>query len=650
MGARIRGVSARSRVPLNARWFLCGVPAGASPDPAQLADIADWLPIEGPDTVAGALRNAGLWSLDDPPRRFDAEDWWFRALFDASASNRTLAFAGLAGECCIWLNDEEVLASDNMHVSHVRDLQLRDGENELLMRFGSLDARLAQKRPRPRWRAPMIEHQQLRWERVSLLGRTPGWSPPAPAIGPWRGVNWMERDPVAVSELRLRTEVEGGIGRVALSVDLTTKGGAGEIEEASLQLSRDGTSFEVGLKRTGSAFSATLEIPDVALWWPHTHGEPALYEARINVRLAGAADPIILDAGRLGFRTLAIDTADGDFALSVNGIKVFCRGANWTPLDAVSPAAPAEVTRSALEQVQAAGLNMLRVNGCMVYEDDGFFDACDELGILVWQDFMFANMDYPADDETFAASVEKEARQQLARWQAHPCLALICGNSECEQQAAMWGAPREAWSQPLFDERLAALAREYCPDVPYWPSSAHGGSFPHQNDVGTTSYYGVGAYLRPMEDARRSEVRFASECLAFGNMPPASTIARMPGGSSLRAHHPGWKARTPRDLGAGWDFEDVRDHYLQRLYGVDPAALRSTDHDRYLQLSRAVSAEVIEATISEWRRPASRCRGPWSGTCATFGPGQAGASSTIAAFQRRRFTACAARRRRSTCS
>ena len=251
---------------------------------------------------------------------------------------------------------------------------------------------------------------------------------------------------------------------------------------------------------------------------------------------------------------------------------------------------------------------MLRVNGCMVYEDDAFFDACDALGLLVWQDFMFANMDYPASDAGFMASVREEARQQLARWQAHPSLAVICGNSEAEQQAAMWGAPREAWAQPLFDEQLAALAGELCPGVTYWPSSAHGGAFPHQNNVGTTSYYGVGAYLRPMEDARRAGLRFATECLAFANVPPPATLARMPGGTSLRTHHPGWKARAPRDLGAGWDFEDVRDHYLQRLYGVDPVALRSTDHERYLQLSRAVSAEVIAGDLL--RMAASRVRLP----------------------------------------
>ena len=316
-----------------------------------------------------------------------------------------------------------------------------------------------------------------------------------------------------------------------------------------------------------------------------------------------------VDLGRIGFRSLTLDTAHGDFALRVNGVAVFCRGACWTPLDVVSLKATPEACRTALEKVRDAGMNMLRVSGTMVYEDDAFFDACDALGILVWQDFMFANMDYPNDDAAFAASVRDEAAQQLERWQARPCLAVLCGNSEAEQQAAMWGAPREAWSQPLFDRDLAELAHAWCPDVPYWPSSAHGGAFPHQNNAGTTSYYGVGAYLRPLDDARRSGLRFATECLAFANVPPPATLARMPGGTALRVTHAGWKARAPRDLGAGWDFDDVRDHYLQRLYGVDALALRSTDHAHYLALSRAVGAEVMAAAFGEWRRAGSGCRG-----------------------------------------
>ena len=145
--------------------------------------------------------------------------------------------------------------------------------------------------------------------------------------------------------------------------------------------------------------------------------------------------------------------------------------------------------------------------------------------------------------------------------------------------------------------------------MPYWPSSAHGGAFAHQNDRGTSSYYGVGAYLRPLQDARLSGVKFATECLALANVPSQAALARMPGGATLRTHQAAWRDRAPRDLGAGWDFDDVRDHYLRLLFGVDPTAVRARDHDRYLALSRAVSAELMRATFSEWRRPGSACRG-----------------------------------------
>ncbi len=619
MTHRIRGVSSHRRSSLDAQWSLCATPAGAIATPAQLsrATMLAWMSIDSPDTVAGAMRSAGQWSLDLPPKRFDADDWWFRAVFDAppavDAGLRTLSFDGLAGECSVWLNGSTLLASDNMHVANECVVpELIEGKNELLMRFASLDSRLNERRPRPRWRAPMIEHQQLRWARVSPLGRTPGWSPPAPAIGPWRAIEWINRRGIDVSALSLLSEVEKKTGRIALSVELAALDGTHGIDKARLRVSRGGASYEVELEKAADAnapYCCALTIPDAELWWPHTHGEPALYDVELVIDLSGAPRPITVDVGRVGFRTLTVETANGDFSVRVNGVPVFCRGANWSPLDVVSPAASAQATWAALGQMQAAGLNMVRVNGCMVYEDDAFFEACDALGLLIWQDFMFANMDYPDGDERFMVLVNEEARQQLARWQAHPSLAVICGNSEAEQQAAMWGAPRDAWAQPLFDEHLAALAGEFCPGVKYWPSSAHGGTFPHQNDVGTTSYYGVGAYLRPMEDARRSGLRFASESLALAHVPPRATLARMPGGASLRTHHPGWKSRTPRDLGAGWDFEDVRDHYLKLLYGADPVALRSTDHERYLQLSRAVSAEVIEATISEWRRPGSDCRG-----------------------------------------
>jgi beta-mannosidase len=615
MPARVKSIAGYRREALATGWELCSTSPDAlsSPDELSRAPL-DWVRAHAPSTVAECLRAANLWSLDAAPRRFDAEDWWYRVRFTAPArapdEELVLGFDGLATVADVWLNGQPLLSSDNMFLAHERiiDAPLA-GENELVIRFRALDRLLEAKRPRPKWRAPMVENQQLRWYRTTLLGRTPGWSPPAAAVGPWRPV-WIEtRVRVRVTDLVVRTGVDGTKGWIEVAGTIERIGDT-PITNIALVVSRaTGQRHSIPLRSTpnSDAYGGRLEIPDVALWWPHTHGEPALYEVRLTIGTAEPGTDLDVDLGRVGFRTLTLDTRDGDFALSVNGVPVFCRGACWTP-DPVSLSDSAQALRATLEQVRAAGLNMLRVGGTMVYESDAFLDLCDANGILLWQDFMFANMNYPEGPD-FAAAVAVEARQQLGRLAARPCFAILCGNSEGEQQAAMWGAPRESWSPPLFHEQLAQLAREQCPEVPYWPSSAHGGSFPHESNTGTSSYYGVGAYLRPLEDARRAEVRFASECLAFANIPEDRTLGKMPGGASIRCHHPAWKARTPRDLGAGWDFDDVRDHYLTRVFGVNPLELRYGDHDRYIALSRVVSGEVMASTFAEWRRKRSTCRG-----------------------------------------
>jgi beta-mannosidase len=605
-----RRAAGRARV-LAEGWQLCATAPGAIADPladaAAVAALA-WTPIAGALPAAAALRASGAWSLDGAARRFDAEDWWYRLRFDApdhaAGTAALLGFDGLATLAEVWLNGRPILRSDNMFLAHAVEAGalLRASGNELLLCCRSLDQALAARRPRPRWRAPMVDNQQLRWLRTTLLGRTPGWSPPAAVAGPWRDV-WLDEQPgAAPDDWRLHATVEQGAGVLALSAAWALPADAG----LSLVVERSGRNWVAPVHvQADGRLAARLVVPDADLWWPHTHGEPALYAARLE---GGPWPDGRLDLGAVGFRRIEADLAGGRFALRVNGVPVFCRGACWTPPDPVALRASPDAYAQAVAQVRAAGFNMLRVGGTMVYEDDAFLDACDAQGVLVWQEFMFASLDYPADD-AFTAGVKLEAAQQLQRLQGRPSLAVLCGNSEVEQQAAMWGASRELWQPALFHRDLAEAAANWRPDVPYWPSSAHGGAFPHQGDAGTTSYYGVGAYQRPLEDARRAAVSFATECLAFANLPEPSAMARMPGGLGLRVHHPGWKARTPRDLGAGWDFEDVRDHYVQRLFGVDPARLRYADHDRYLLLGRLASGEAMSAAFGEWRRAQSTCGG-----------------------------------------
>jgi len=592
---RTARVAGTRRWLLDAGWELACADAGSTP---EQVDAFDWKSsITVPATAASALRERGEWNFDTP-LDFDAKDWWWRLRLSgesAAAGAVVLGFDGLATLADVWLDGAHVLHSENMFVAHELPLELAGHDHELLVRCAALAPELAKKRARPRWRVPMLANAQLRWIRTTLLGRMPGWSPPCPPVGPWRPV-WLEQRTHSPAKVELHAGVDVDDGIVDLVADL----GCG-IDAATLVVERDGVRVTASLAHSDGRWRGVARVANPQVWWPHTHGEPALYRASVEAR--GAQGDVTIDLGRCGFRTIEVDRRDGDFAIRVNGVHVFCRGACWTPLDVVSLGATPEAYRRAVAEVAAAGMNMLRVGGTMVYEDDAFLDALDEHGVLLWQDLMFANMDYPEDDE-FVAGACVEVDQQLARLRARPCLALVCGNSEGEQQAAMSGATRDRWSPPLFHEILAK--RVVALGIAYTPSSAHGGAFPHAVNTGSCSYYGVGAYLRPLDDARRSGVRFASECLAFANIPRDSGL---PGGPALRVHHAAWKARSPRDLGAGWDFDDVRDHYVGLLYDVDPAALRVSDHERYLALGRAATGEVMRRTFEEWRRAGSPTRG-----------------------------------------
>lgn len=607
---RIRSISSYQVDWLCDEWELASCPFDAIDGPGAMAAAGlDWVSTIVPSTAASSLRAEGQWSLDGPARRFDAEDWWYRTSFSADpvapGEQLWLCFEGLATVADVWLNGDRLFCSSGMFTARERriDQQLKP-ENHLAIRFRALDSLLATRRPRPRWRTPMVEHQQLRWYRTTLLGRTPGWSPPTAPVGPWRPIRLERRRGVLVENVRLQAY---GDGTLAVSCRIMSLDGAA-LPGAEIIVERDGRAVRAPLTPSGDhTLAGKLVVPEVEQWWPHTHGDSPLYAARL---LMGAgSDSIQVDLGGVGFRSLSLETSNDDFALQVNGAPVFCRGACWTPLDPVKLDYTPESLGQAMAQVVAAGMNMLRVGGTMVYEGDTFLDLCDANGILLWQDFMFANMDYPGEDPAFAETVEQEVRQELSRWQGRPSLAILCGNSEAGQQAAMWGATRDRWAPALFHQQIGDLARDACPDVPYVASSTHGGSFPHQPGAGATSYYGVGAYRRPLEDARRAEVRFASECLAFANLPTSRALAASPLLRRARVHHPAWKGRTPRDLGAGWDFDDVRDHYLAALFGVDPLQLRAADHDRYLELGRVVTGEVMAAVFGEWRRRRSVTRG-----------------------------------------
>ena len=576
--------------PLDRGWEMAETAPGAANRASGVE--APWRPASVPGTVAGAL---GM-TFDDT-RDLDAHDYWYRKRIEAGETGDVLRFEGLATLADVWIDDEPTLQSESMFIEHSVDVRhrLRRG-SEIAIRFASLAKALSEKRHRPRWRATIVAQQQLRWFRTSLLGRIPAWTPPIAPVGPYRAITVEKASPIVSANVRTRLDGSTGVVEASFVLGEHVRGVDIVVGEA-----------QSALRVEGHVARGSVVIQHAPRWWPHTHGTPTLMPVSAMVHDTVGTQRVEL--GATGFRTVDVDRSDGAFTLYVNGVRVFCRGACWMPLDVLTLGATRDVLRAALERVRDAGMNMLRVSGTMLYESRDFHELCDELGILVWQDFMFANMDYPSTDERFSALVRTEANQLLDRLQLSPSLAVCCGGSEVEQQAAMMGLPESEWSNSLFRDVLPSIVKATRPDLVYVPSSPTGGPLPFHVDEGVAHYYGVGAYMRCLDDARRARVRFTSECLAFANLPRDETIEALLHEGQLPTQHPRWKSRVARDRGTSWDFDDVRDHYLQELFDVDPAALRHADLARYLELGRVATGEVMGATMGEWRRARSTCAG-----------------------------------------
>jgi beta-mannosidase len=578
-------------------WTCATTLSGTAAGPAELDALAlEWLPVSVPGTAAGALRAAG--KLPVGGADLDAADWWFRTRFPRPAIDvpARLELDGIATLGEVWLNGRLLLTTENMFRRYTVDLDdvLAD-DNVLVIGCRSLNEALRARRPRPRWKTRLVANQNLRWFRTTMLGRTKGhWPTGCAPVGPWRGVRIHEGEPVELTDVRLHTSLEHGAGIVHFALRVRSEA---PVTGATLVVGDARGALDV----TGSEIAGAVEVPEPQLWWPATHGDQPLYP--VHVEICTDAGVSTHPLRRIGFRTItaAADTP----ALSVNDVEIFCRGACWTPVDPVSPFADRAALEPALRRFRDAGLNMVRLTGNLTYESDHFYDLCDELGILVWQDFMFATLDYPFDDEQFRADVDAEAHDVLDRLQARPAVAVLCGGSESCQQPAMLGLPVD---DEFYVKGLAALVAQRCPDTVYWPNTPYGGALPFVVDEGTAHYFGISAYRRSLAGLRGDGVRFATECLAFSNVPDEQMIdtVRRQG---VTVHDSSWKQTVPRDGGAAWDFEDVRDHYVRDLYGVDATAVRFADPDRYLDLGRAATAECFERTVTEWRRTASTCHG-----------------------------------------
>ncbi len=594
MPVAVRAMSTKTIETLTDGWQVCTVAPRCQPEPSS------WVPTTHPTATD------------------DHVDHWFRRTVHISdlAEDRVgvptsgalpnklvhLVFEGIATIADVWWNGELIATSTSMFTPIRVDITDRiNHTNQLVVHCRSLQTHLATiKFGRARWKTRLVVDQRLRGVRTTLLGHIPSWAPPTVVVGAWRPIR------IEVTSHGDVTSVHAVNTSQTLKLLVTLGTGFAPVHYRGSASVGDATApFSI----EGDQLVAKIATEELAKWFPHTHGTPTLHRVAINL-LTDDHRAISIDLGLTGIRDLAIDRGpDGKgFGVVINGAPIFCRGGSLMPLNVTTLDDDPQKLRDLLELLQRSGVNMVRISGTTVPASTILFDLCDELGILVWHDLTLANFDYPSS-EGFVADLIAETAAWCDRASLSPSLVVVCGGSEIEQQAAMTGLGLDRVSEMPLLEALETFIHAHRPDLAFVRSSPTAGHLPFAIDQGVSHYFGVGAYRRPLSDARTSGVRFASECLAFANVPSQQQVVSLLGDSRKAPTDPRWKERVPRDRGVGWDFDDVRDHYTRILFGVDPLDARYTSPDWYLTLARATSAELMKRTFAEWRRGSSSCTG-----------------------------------------
>jgi beta-mannosidase len=487
---------------------------------AEVASVTEWVAAALPGSVHQHLLQAGV--ISDPYKDFNARQaqWIEKARFiylipfkarpkTKSAQYAFLTLEGIDTFARVYLNGHLLTRLDNAFRSHEIEVTgpLRwDADNLLVLVLDPLIGTPSRETlqglydPHERPERLVTRRSQMAYG----VGAPPHFLGPAirgPVALEYRSTAWFEdiwvhtvyaRPGAAYLEAHWRIRATQTVFPSPLRLAFTISHD-GEPENHSVE--PDNFRVVSGGRGTGyyeASGTVTLTPSDPQLWYPHTHGHPALYTLESELR-TGA---IVLDQSvrRFGIRTTELLHEKGTegrhtLRLKFNGLPIRARGAVWMPADALSLYGERNTVEFLLKKARSLGLNLIRAWGGGVYESETFYDLCDTLGLLVWQDFPFARGGYPMDNHRLAGTVREEVVENLFRLRRHPCLALLCGNDECQLaylETPQWRARGLLAGETWFTKELPNLCADHAPDVPYIPGSPHGSDQPNLPVEGDT--------------------------------------------------------------------------------------------------------------------------------------------------------------------
>ncbi|MFG1808000.1 glycoside hydrolase family 2 protein [Streptomyces sp. NPDC049040] len=596
---------------------LPGKSTGEGADPA--AAVGDVVPAVVPGCVHTDLLAAGL--LADPfldRNETDAAwvgraDWTYQTRLPrhSTAHERSdLVFDGLDTVAEITLGGRLLGATRNMHRAHRFDVTAdRSGADgtPLTVAFTSAYTEAERVRALVGGR-PNSYPEPFQYIRKMACSFGWDWGPTLVTAGIWKQVRLEHWSTARLARVTPLVTVTGDTGRVEARVELE-RTAAGADRPLAVRLRVGETVTETAVPAGSDRFTAVAEIAGPRLWWPHGYGEQPLYDCEITLVDPGTGGPAAdLDQWRrrIGFRTVTLDTSPDEhgsaFTLVVNGTPLFARGVNWIPDDVLPTRVDAARYRRRLRQAADAGVDLVRVWGGGIYESDDFYDACDELGLLVWQDFLFACAAYP-EEQPLRSEVEAEARENVSRLAPHPSLVLWNGNNENLWGFRDWdwedGLAGVSWGEGYYLGLLARIVAETDPTRPYWAGSPWSGSWDHHpNDPGYGTAHSWEVWNRvDYTDYRDSVPRFVAE---FGwQAPPAyATARRALSDDPLTPDSPGMLHHQKAADGNG-----KLDRGLARHFPV-PA-----DFDTWHYLTQVNQARAIATGVEHWRSHWPVCAG-----------------------------------------
>lgn len=530
------------------------------------ARLTNWYPATVPGVVHTDLLQNKI--IEDPFFRLnerglqwiDKEDWVYETCFTLAADmmrkeNMELVFEGLDTYADVYLNDECILKADNMFRRWSIPVRqyIREENNILKVYFHSpvkIDV--------PKWDAlpyqypasnDQSENGGLFNKKISIFARKAGyhygwdWGPRLVTSGIWRPVYIRAWSDLRINDVFIeQKEVGAGraviAGHVELDADKDMNGVLVTItDEVTGRVLGE---WQADLKRGTNRVTVDFVLHKPKLWWSNGLGEPFLYRFRTDIIAGGE----LLDSKteRVGIRSLKVvhqpDKDGHTFYIELNGRPVFAKGANYIPSDNFLPRVTPENYKRTILDAAGVNMNMLRVWGGGIYENDVFYDLCDEYGIMIWQDFMFACSMYPAEG-ALLDNIHQEAVDNVKRLRNHACIALWCGNNECQDAWLGWGWKCEIerqnkeyadkiWAQyrQQYHVTLPGVVREYAPGTFYWPSSpfAFEGEMSGTTD-GDRHYWSVWHGKAPISDYDSEKSRFFSE-YGFQSFPEFDSVKR----------------------------------------------------------------------------------------------------------------------------